>query len=80
MVFPQSSRTTPQGSLLARVQRSPHCRSNPEVQVGGTQGEHKLEKLEFALAIALTRGDQQRSLDLRRQIDELGGNCEEPGT
>ena len=60
--------------------RSPHCRSNPVVQGGDTSSEHQLEKLEFALAVALTRGDQQRSADLRRQIDALGGNNEEPGT
>jgi len=44
------------------------------------QGEHQLEKLEFALAVALTRGDVQRSEQLRHQIDALGGNREEPGT
>jgi hypothetical protein len=50
------------------------------VQGGDTPGDHQLEKLEFALAVALTRGDAHRSADLRRQIDALGGNCEEPGT
>jgi hypothetical protein len=44
------------------------------------EGEHQLEKLEFALAVALTRGDQQRSQQLREQIAALGGNQEEPGT
>ncbi|MFM7549797.1 MAG: hypothetical protein ACKO8I_13215 [Cyanobacteriota bacterium] len=44
------------------------------------EGEHQLEKLEFALAVALTRGDQQRSEQLRQQIAALGGNQEEPGT
>lgn len=44
------------------------------------EGEHQLEKLEFALAVALTRGDQQRSQLLRDQIEALGGNREEPGT
>lgn len=44
------------------------------------EGEHKLEKLEFALAVALTRGDVQRSQSLREQIAALGGNQEEPGT
>ena len=44
------------------------------------EGEHQLEKLEFALAVALTRGDMQRSQQLRRQIETLGGNREEPGT
>ncbi|MEB3307821.1 MAG: hypothetical protein VKK98_06680 [Cyanobacteriota bacterium] len=43
-------------------------------------GEHQLEKLEFALAVALTRGDQDRSNQLRCQIAALGGNCVEPGT
>lgn len=42
--------------------------------------EHQLEKLEFALAVALTRGDTIRSAVLRDQIDALGGNHEEPGT
>ena len=41
---------------------------------------HQLEKLEFALAIAETRGDQERCSTLRAQIDHLGGNAEEPGT
>ncbi|CAK6698775.1 hypothetical protein OGCDGJMD_02526 [Cyanobium usitatum str. Tous] len=44
------------------------------------EGEHQLEKLEFALAVALTRGDEQRSQSLRDQIAALGGNREEPGT
>ena len=39
-----------------------------------------MEKLEFALAVALTRGDEQRSQVLRDQIAALGGNREEPGT
>ncbi|MDA0887421.1 MAG: hypothetical protein O2977_07125 [Cyanobacteria bacterium] len=44
------------------------------------EGDHQLEKLEFALAVALTRGDLQRSQTLRDQIAALGGNLEEPGT
>jgi protein-arginine kinase activator protein McsA len=44
------------------------------------EGDHQLEKLEFALAVALTRGDLQRSALLRSQIAALGGNQEEPGT
>ena len=60
--------------------RPPQCRPGAVVQSGGTSGEHQLEKLEFALAVALTRGDQTRSSELRRQIDALGGNHEEPGT
>ena len=44
------------------------------------EGGHQLEKLEFALAVAITRGDSQRIDQLRAQIAELGGNREEPGT
>ena len=43
-------------------------------------GDHRLEKLEFALAVAITRGDHHRVEVLREQIDALGGNFEEPGT
>ena len=42
--------------------------------------EHTLEKLEFALAVALTRGDGPHSQSLREQIAAIGGNQEEPGT
>ena len=44
------------------------------------EGGHQLEKLEFALAIAQTKGDEQKSVILRKKIVELGGNVEEPGT
>ena len=44
------------------------------------EGGHQLEKLEFALAIAQTKGDEKQSLILRKKISELGGNVEEPGT
>ena len=44
------------------------------------EGGHQLEKLEFALAIAQTRGDEKKSIILRKKIFELGGNVEEPGT
>jgi len=44
------------------------------------EGGHQLEKLEFALAIAQTRGDEKQSMILRKKISELGGNVEEPGT
>ena len=44
------------------------------------EGGHQLEKLEFALAVAITRGDDDRCELLRAQIAELGGNVEEPGT
>ena len=44
------------------------------------EGGHQLEKLEFALAIAQTKGDEKQSILLRKKIVELGGNAEEPGT
>ena len=44
------------------------------------EGGHQLEKLEFALAIAQTKGDEKKSISLRKRIVELGGNVEEPGT
>ena len=44
------------------------------------EGGHQLEKLEFALAIAQTKGDEKKSLVLKKKIVELGGNIEEPGT
>tara|TARA_B000000565_G_scaffold235443_1_gene196435 strand:- start:172 stop:369 length:198 start_codon:yes stop_codon:yes gene_type:complete len=44
------------------------------------EGGHQLEKLEFALAIAQTKGDEKKSTILRKKIVDLGGNVEEPGT
>ena len=44
------------------------------------EGGHQLEKLEFALAIAQTKGEKEKSLILKKKIVELGGNIEEPGT
>jgi hypothetical protein len=56
---------------------TPRC---SQLIAGQPEGDHQLEKLEFALAVALTRGDQHRSAQLRDQIAALGGNQEEPGT
>ena len=44
------------------------------------EGGHQLEKLEFALAVAQTKGDEEKSSVLKEKIVELGGNVEEPGT
>ena len=58
-----------------------HGQAHPRCQTSSpSEGEHQLEKLEFALAVALTRGDQLRSQQLRDAIAALGGNLEEPGT
>ena len=55
-------------------------RSRIKKKLSFFEGGHQLEKLEFALAIAQTRGDEQKSTILRKKIVELGGNVEEPGT
>ena len=44
------------------------------------EGGHQLEKLEFALAIAQTKGDEKKSMVLSKKIVELGGYVEEAGT
>ena len=44
------------------------------------EGGHQLEKLEFALAVAQTKGEGRKSEILKKRIVELGGNAEEPGT
>lgn len=61
--------------------------SSPPVPMAGgrsparsSENDHQLEKLEFALAVAMTRGDALRVKSLREEIAALGGNCEEPGT
>jgi hypothetical protein len=77
MAFPN-----PSGSHPISVQRAPapRCHLPGQPPLTPAEGEHQLEKLEFALAVALTRGDLQRSAQLRDLIAALGGNREEPGT
>ena len=55
-------------------------RSHIKKKLSFFEGGHQLEKLEFALAIAQTKGDEEKSISLRKKIVELGGNVEEPGT
>ena len=62
-------------------QISYNSRKNPiKKKLSFFEGGHQLEKLEFALAIAQTNGDEKKSISLRKKIVELGGNVEEPGT
>ncbi len=42
--------------------------------------DHQLEKLEFALAISRTLGDNIRSDQIKDQIEKIGLTYEEPGT
>ncbi|MCP9772395.1 hypothetical protein KBY66_07115 [Synechococcus sp. Tobar12-5m-g] len=51
-----------------------------KVTSGFIEGGHQLEKLEFALAVAVARGDRIKVDQLRSQISALGGEGEEPGT
>ena len=55
-------------------------RSRIKKKLSFFEGGHQLEKLEFALAVAQTKGDEKKSIILRKKIVELGGNIEEPGT
>jgi len=75
MAFPSSHSAPGSGPLPYGAQPTVH---GADPTPNG--GEHTLEKLEFALAVALTRGDGPRSQSLREQIAALGGNQEEPGT
>ena len=71
----------PRGSGNSRCSMPPGSSGmSPGNASGFFEGGHQLEKLEFALAIAETKGDQKKSLTLRKKIVELGGNSEEPGT
>lgn len=60
-----------------RSAASPRCQTGTRTPA---EGEHQREKLQFALAVALTRGDLARSQQLRDQIAALGEELEEPGT
>ena len=42
--------------------------------------DHQLEKLEFALAISQTIGDNTRSDQIKNEIEKIGFNYQEPGT
>lgn len=88
MAFPHSLH--PASAPQPPASPSPGCqRIRPERAPGDStatdigsfiEGGHQLEKLEFALAVANSRGDQDRVLHLRSEILALGGNREEPGT
>jgi hypothetical protein len=71
--------TTPGHPIGSHRGGSPTCTNAAPIS-RSDEGDHQREKLQFALAIALTRGDRQRELVLREQIAALGGYCEEPGT
>ena len=76
MAFPQPSHA---GS---HAQHRPGARPAgiPSPVGYASEGDHQLEKLEFAMAVACSRGDASRCEALAQQIAALGGNLEEPGT
>lgn len=76
MAFPQSSSTGASGSHRPAIRAA----AIPRLSLRTAERDHQLEKLEFALAVAGSRGDFQRCRMLRQQIEALGGNLEEPGT
>ena len=69
---------------MASLASTSHPQSCPFTPLSATrafvESDHQIEKLEFALAVAVGQGDQQRIGDLRRRIAALGENREEPGT
>ncbi|QNI69203.1 hypothetical protein CyaNS01_00040 [Cyanobium sp. NS01] len=72
---PQSTHPTSQ----AAPSSSARCGAGfPRVLI--SEADHQREKLEFALAVAVSRGDAERCASLRRQISALGAGGVEPGT
>ena len=75
------SNSGPRSTGNSRCSHAPGSTGVPSASSSGfIEGGHQLEKLEFALAVAITRGDRCRSDQLRSEIAALGGNIEEPGT
>ena len=54
--------------------------SVPAATITFSEQDHQLEKLEFALALALSEGCHDRADHLRSCIEALGDHGEEPGT
>ena len=78
---PSSWHNSKKALFVMAPQISYPVKKNPiKKRLSFIEGGHQLEKLEFALAVAQTKGDKEKSLVLRKKIVELGGNVEEPGT
>ena len=54
--------------------------SVPAATITFSEQDHQLEKLEFALALALSEGCHDKAHHLRSRIEALGDHGEEPGT
>lgn len=80
MAYPGSSAaasahgSSPVSHAGHRRQVSPHTgfSPGPRPSARSSESDHQLEKLEFALAVAMTRGDAARVQSLRDQIALLG--------
>jgi hypothetical protein len=72
-----SSTHPPRPSLSGTVATSatPACQHRSD-----DERDHQMEKLQFALAVAVSRGDANRIQDLRNRIAEFGDGGAEPGT
>ena len=86
MSFPSSSSYSSKSAtthLLDHDSGRRHAQSYPRCplqRVGRGEEEDLSERLQFALAVALSRGDQSRISWLRDQINHCGISLEEPGT
>ncbi len=85
MAYPASSHSTPShaqsahSSSQAVPSSAARCGAGfPRVVI--SEADHQREKLEFALAVAVSRGDAERCESLRGQISALGADGVEPGT
>lgn len=85
MAYPTFSHSTPSHAQSANPTSqavpsgSTRCGAGfPRVLI--SEADHQREKLEFALAVAVSRGDTERCESLRSQISALGAGGVEPGT
>jgi hypothetical protein len=72
-----SSTHPPRPSLsgVTAISATPACQQRSD-----DERDHQMEKLQFALAVAVSRGDAIRIQDLRNRIAEFGDGGAEPGT
>ncbi|WP_225867358.1 hypothetical protein [Cyanobium sp. NIES-981] len=80
MAFPTPSHPASSHPESAHALPSAARRNGGRPTAASVEGDHQREKLEFALAVALSRGEQERCLALRQQIALLGEGGVEPGT
>ena len=72
---------SPRPSLGGTVSGSVAISATPACQHrSDDERDHQMEKLQFALAVAVSRGDSIRIKDLQDRIAEFGDGGAEPGT